>query len=813
MDIARAIAQDLGYGLRMLRKSPGFTLVMLATLALGISVNTTIFSLVSAVLLRPPAVSEPDRVVMVLAKNATKGWLREPVSATDFLRWREQSHVFQGMAAATRELDCVLISRTEPERVSGTYVSANYFQVLGVTAALGRTFLTDEDQPSHEHVVILSRQLWERSLGGDPKIIGRSVTLNQERYTVVGVMPERFNTLSLFPTQLWIPLVNPKQFRPPEDRYIYSVARLTSGTTLAQARAEMATLASRLEKNYPETHKGCTANVVSLQQFRIDDLGIRPVLTILTTTTFFVLLIACANLANLLLVRAAARSREMAIRAAVGASRSRLIRQLLIESLSIALIGGCLGLTFAFWGVKLLRASLNFNEYVQAIQPEIDTRVLLFTLGVSLTTVVLFGSLPAVQMSKPNVEPALKEDSRAGSSSLARSRMRNSLVIGEIALAMVLLTGAGLMMQFFANTVQSGFGIDAKQILTADIALTGAQYTPSKQVAFFRDLTSRLANLAEVQSVGTTTNLPATGPGKVAFHVEGQPVLSEPDRSLARSYIIGPGYLHTIGIRLIRGREFTDADTTNTPKIVLVNEAFVNRYFPKQNALGNRISTDSDLSGREQWREIVGIAGPMKDFLEQKQSEPQIFEPYMQNPQSAMTVVVRTKVADPRTLATSIRRAVWQVDKRQPVTRVATLPQVLDEIQAGDRVFVSLLGIFAVLALVLAAVGIYGVISYAVSQRSHEIGIRMALGAEQQHVLKLVLKQGVLLAVLGLAVGFVAAFPLPQLFAAVFNEFHVQASLVFWGVPIVVIVTTIAASYVPAVRAARVDPIVALRYE
>lgn len=460
-------------------------------------------------------------------------------------------------------------------------------------------------------------------------------------------MSDRFSILSLFPAQLWVPLANPKQFRPAGTRFIYPVARLKSGTALAQARADMATLASRLEKDDPDTHKGWTTNVISLQQFRIDDLNIRAALTILMTTVFFVLLIACANLASLLLVRAAARNREMAIRVAVGAGRPRLIRQLLVESLLVALIGGALGLVLAFWGVKLLRASLSFNEYVQAIQPEVDGRVLLFTLAVSLMTVVLFGSIPALQMSRTTVEPALKQDGRAGASSVARSRMRSGLVAGEIALAMVLLTGAGLMIQFFMETMQSGFAMNTQQILTADIALTGPQYTAPKQAAFFRELTSRLANLPEVQSVGVTTNLPATGSGRVAFQVEGQPALTPADRPRARFYVIGPDYLQTIGIGVVRGRDFVNADTSNAPAIAMVNEAFVKRYFPKENAIGRRIGTDSDLPGKEQWREIVGIAGPMKDFLEQRTSEPQIFEPYLQHPRNEMTVVIRAKAADP----------------------------------------------------------------------------------------------------------------------------------------------------------------------
>ncbi len=807
-------AQDLRYALRMLRKSPGFTAVMLATLALGISVNTTIFSLVSAVLLRPPAVYEPDRVVMALAKNTATSSSRQPVSAMDFQKWREQSHAFEGVAAATRELDCVLTSRTEPERVSGMYVSANYFQVLGVSAALGRTFLKSEDQPGHEHVLVLSRQLWERNFGADPNIAGKVVTLNKDRYTVIGVMPDRFNMLSLFPTQLWIPLANPKQFRPADERFIYPVARLKPGATLAQARTDMAMLASRLAKDQPDTHKKWTSDVRTLQEFRVDDLSIRPALTILMSTVFFVLLIACANLANLLLARAAGRTREMAVRAAMGASRSRLIRQLLVESLSLALIGGSLGLILAFWGVKLLRASLNFNEYVQAIQPEMDSRVLLFTLGVSLVTVVLFGSIPAWQVSKSNVGPALKEDARAGSSSVARTRMRSGLVVGEIVLAMVLLTGAGLLLKAFLETMASGFGFNTRQIVAADVVLTGSHYAaPAKQAAFFQELTSRVANLPGVESVGTTTSLPATGSGRVTFHVEGQAALPQTDRPRARSYVVSPGYLQIVGVRLLGGREFVNSDTVSAPAVALVNEAFVKRFFPKQNAIGSRISTDSDSSGKEQWRQIVGIAGPMKDFLGQRTSEPQIFEPYLQQPQTAMTVVARTRAADPRALASSVRRAVWQVDKDQPVARIATMPEILDSMQAGDRVFTWLIGIFAALALCLAAVGIYGVISYGVSQRSHEIGIRMALGAKRQDVLKLVLRQGLRLAAVGLAIGFVCAYPLPGLLTAAFNEFHVHASLVFWSVPFIVIATTLAATYVPALRATRIDPMVALRYE
>ncbi len=814
------LINDLRYGLRMLVKNPGFTAVAVITLALGIAANTTIFSAVSAVLLRKPPVKDPESLMMVLSVNRSgdlSGYPESPASAPDFIDWREQNHVFQGLGAFDPWKNFSLTGHGEPENVTGMRVSANYFDLLGVAAALGRTFLTGEDQPGHEHEVILSHELWKNHFGSDPHAVGTAVKLNDQVYIIVGVMPDQVKLWSL-QALVWSPLVfSSEQLSPAgrDSRFCYVVGRLKPGVAVERAQAEMETIAANLGRVYPTLDKNWDAKVISLQEWLILDAHVRPALMILMGAVGFVLLIACANIAGLLLARGAVRQHELAIRAALGAGRFRLVRQFLAESLLMALIGGGFGLLLAYWGTHLLQASLDFNEVASSWELSLDARVLIFTLAISLSAVLLFGLIPALQASKPDVQATLKEGGRTGTAGTARARVRRVFVVSEMALALVLLAGAGLMIKSFIEAFRTNPGFNPRQVLTAQVSLPSSRYgSPSKQATFFQQVTERLQNIPGVGSIAATTSLPLSAePETAPFNIEGEPSLPPHKRPQARYYVTGPDYLRTMEIPLIKGRVFTDLDRAGAPPVVLVNDEFVRRFFPKGNALGQHISVDTGKGTSTVWREIVGVTGNVKEWFGQPGFNPQIYAPYLQAPSAEMTLVVRTR-SDPASLAPELRRTVWSVDKDQPIGSVIAMSEVIRARGgAGDRLMGELLGIFAGLALLLAAVGIYGVIAYSVTQRTHEMGIRMALGAENLDVLKLVVGEGLKLAGMGLLIGLAPAFALPSLLASAFPGFSVHATPVFVSVPALVASVSFLASYIPARRATKVDPMVALRYE
>ena len=812
--------QDLRYGMRALTKNPGFTAVAVLTLALGIGANTAIFSVVSGVLLSKPPVKDADRVMMVLSINRAKGWsygLEQPASAPDFLDWRNESHAFEEMAAVEPGGDFSLTGQGEPRRVAGIRVSANYFHLLGVNAALGRTFVAGDDEPGREHIAILSYGLWQTHFGSDPSVVGKTVKLNGETYTIVGVMPASFK-LMRFHSQVWTPLAfDSKSLGPAgrKSRSFYAFGRLKPEATGPQAQAEMAAISNRLEQSYPEADKGWDATLISLQEFQIQYMHVRPALMLLMGAVGLVLMIAGANIAGLLLARGAGRQHEIAVRAALGAGRWRLVRQLLSENVLIAIAGAGFGLLLASWGISILHAALRYNEWVRALEFGIDKPVLIFAIGVSLLTVLLFGLVPALQASKSDLHATLKEGGRTGTAGAARGRIRRVFVVSEIALALVLLTGAGLMIKSFLEVLSSDPGFDPAGLLTAEVSLPVAKYgSPSKQATFFQQATEKLRNVPGVLSAAAAVSLPLTGePGPVPFSIEGQPAMPPQERPQATYYTASPDYLGTMGIALIKGRAFTDSDNPSAPPVVLVNDAFARRFFPKGDAIGRHIALDTESGASSPWREIVGVVGNVKNWFGQPAFSPQVYVPYLQEPSAGMTLVVRTK-ADPTAIAPAMRAAVWSVDKDQPLGNLTTMDQVIEARgEAGDRLMGELLGIFAGLALILAAVGIYGIISHTVTQRTHEIGIRMALGARNPDVLRLVVGEGMKLAALGLAIGFVAAYPLPRLFGSALPGFSVHANWIFAIVPALVAVVGLLASYIPARRAATVDPMVALRYE
>ena len=815
--VLEATLQDLGYSLRTLRKSPGFTIVAVLTLALGVAANTTIFSMVSAILLRKPPVQDPDRVMVVSSVNKSDPQALLGVSVPDYIAWREQAHSFQDLAA-TADRDVTLSGGTEPQRVAALNVTAGYFQVLNVQAVLGRTFLPGEDEPGHEHVAVLSYKLWQSRYNGDAGIVGRSIPIDGERYTVIGIMPAKFR-LDASNASVWTPLLfTPQQMgaRGPAERPLSVLARLKAGVTAEQAQAEMATIAHRLEESYAATDKNWSARVLSLQEFMIQYASVRAAMLLLMSAVVFVLLIACTNIANLLIARNSARQREFVIRAAVGAGRWRLVRQLLVESLLIGAAGGGLGFLLAIWGTALLRASLTWNDYVQVMASEmvLDWPVFVFCSLISILAAIFFGLLPAIQASNVGLSAGLAEGSRGGSGGVERGRLRRALVVGEIALSIILLTGAGVMIQAVVVELRQPLGFNPQHVLTAEIRVSGPRYAqPGEQAAFFQKIVQGASNLPGVERGAVASALPYTASaGRVGFRLEGAFVIPKDLELKARHYVAGPEYFQLMGIPLIKGRGLMETDSSKAPLTVVVNETFAQRFFPKQDPLGQRILIDGGQPGNEAWSEIVGMVGDVPDFRGQSKPEPQIYQSFLQKPRDTMIIVVQSK-ADPATLAPLLRQSIWSVDRDQPVGAIHTMNQVVDDAGMGDRLMGWLMGTFAGLALLLAGVGIFGVIAYNVSQRTREVGIRMALGAGKRDVLRLVVGQSALLTGLGVGLGLLGAFPLPNLLGSMFHGLIADTRPILVIVPALVALVSLVASYVPARRAMRVDPMTALRYE
>src|SRR6266849_2066333 len=813
---------DVRFGVRMLRKNPGFTAVAIVTLALGIAVNTTMFSTVNGWMLRPPNIKDPGRVVVILSTDPAKGgygWDQNPVSVPDFIAWRAQSQSFEDRVASHGS-DFALTGGTEPEWCDGARVSANYFQVLGVPAALGRTFLPGEDQPGRAQVAILSHELWQRRFGSNPKVIGEAVRLDGDSYEIVGIMPKGYR-LGYYGPQLWTPLVfSPESILPAarEDHSLAVIARLKSGVSVETAEAEIAGLAQRSEQTYPGTSKGWGATAWPIQKYLADEF--KYAMRMHMGAVIFVLLIACANIASLQLTRATARQREIAVRAALGAGRFRLVRQLLVESLLIALAGGGLGLLLACGGVNLLRSALTWADYVRsmALEVTIDRTVLAFTLGASVCAAILFGLAPALHGTALDLHSTLKEGGRASSQSRARNRTHSVLVTAEIALALALLIGAGLAIQDFLRGLYAGFGIDPNQVLTANISLSSTRYKePSKQADFFKNVVQHLEALPGVISAGATTTLvPSATEGErvVTFSAAGQAALSRAERARTGYYAISSDYLRTQRIPLIRGRSFLPTDSVQAPPVALVDQAFVQRYFPNEEPLGKRVRLDTSALDRPDWSEIVGIVRNGKNPEVDRKEMPQVYEPSLQRPSSVMTLVVRTR-SDPTAFAPLLRRAVWDVDKDQPITRVQSMNQVIADYTLAGVTMCTTMGTFAGLALGLAVVGVFGVMAYTVAQRTNEIGIRIALGAKRSDVLRMVLRKGIVLGAFGVGIGLALGATLMWLQQA--SEGAVmpfdQRAPVYLATAFLISLTVLLASYIPARRATKVDPIVALRCE
>jgi putative ABC transport system permease protein len=807
------LMQDIRYGFRMLWKSPVFTVVTVLALALGIGANTAIFSVINAVLLRPLPYREAEQLVLLWEKNPRLVDLKRMwVSYPDFLDWKSRNEVFEKIAVY-RSGGANLTGGTEPERIQVAEVSADFFAVLGVGPMLGRTFLPEEDRDGATPSIVISHGLWQRRFGSDPSIVGKPLLLDGASFTVIGVMPASFSypERPSQPIEAWAPVGlnagQPSFIRRGNHPGLTAIARLKPGVTFDQARANMEAVARSLAQQYPDSNEETTITATTLNEELTGD--VRPALLVLLAGVAFVLLIACTNVANLLLARATARQKEIAIRTALGASRLRVVRQLLTESILLSLLGGALGLLLALWGVDLLLA-VSPGDIPRLNDAGIDSHVLVFSFAISLLTGLIFGLVPALQASKLDLTDTLKEGGRGLSGSLQRNRVRSLLVVSELALALVLLVGAGLMIKSFVRLQRVDPGFRPEHVLVARIPLPTPKYEePSRQIAFFQQVMERVKALPGVQVAGIGSSPPlSAGSWQSGAGIEGR-VMKD---FLIDINIVSPDYLRALGIPLERGRAFTDQDTDAAVPVVLIDQDLADRYFAGEDPIGKRMGFDRDKNGKPIWREIVGVVGHVKNYGLDAESRVQIYVPYLQVPDSSMSLIVRAE-GDPGQLAPEIRREIIATDKDQPVAYLRTMDDFLSKSVAQPRFNMLLLAIFAGVALLLAAVGIYGVIAYSVVQRTHEIGIRMALGAGRRDILSLVVRQGMTLALIGIAIGLVAAFMLTRVMASLLFNVSATDPLTFIGVSVLLSLVALLAIYIPARRAMRVDPMEALRYE
>ena len=804
--------KDIRYSIRVLLKNPAFTATALLTLALGIGVNTAIFSVVDSVLLRPLPMKDPDRVVSVWEHNLRAGVDRNEMAPANYIDLRNQNQVFEGVGSFG-DFSMNLTGVGEPERLDARLVSANVFALLGVKPALGRTFSPEQDQPGLDRVVVLSDGLWRRRFSSDPGIVGRNITLNAESYMVVGVMPPAF----FFPVregELWTPwAMQPDEASGRGDHYVRVMARLKPGVTIQQANAEVEAIAARLSNEYPRTNEGLGFLVSSFHQDYVGNL--RTPILILFAAVALVLLIACANVANLLLAQATSRRREIAIRLALGASRLAIVRQLLVESMLLAVGGGLLGVLGAMWGVqwlsKLVPESLSKLQSVS-----VDARVFAFTLGVTVLTAIVFGAVPAIHASRSKPGETLSEVGRDVGGGVSGRFMRRVLVVAEVALAVVLLVGGGLLVRSFQQLRQVDPGFKTGNLLTMRMVLPSSKYAkPEQRRAFYDELLRRVDELPGVESAGMITFLPLSFSGmNFAFSIEGRTSPGDMNLPLAVYRVVSPDYFQAMGIPLQRGRVFDSRDTADSPPVIVMNRRLAEHFWPDEDPTGKRLKI-GPVDGRNPWAIVAGVVGDVRQGGLYGEQDFELYVPYAQERRGFVAprdLVVRTN-GDAASVAGAVRQAVWAVDKDQPISNVRTMDHVLRTAVSREWFQTLLLALFATLALVLACVGLYGLISYAVVQRTHEIGVRMALGAQPVDVLRLVIKQGMLLTLFGLVIGVAGAFAVTR----VMNEmlFGVTATdpLTFVGVPILLGVIALFACYIPARRATKVDPLVALRYE
>jgi putative ABC transport system permease protein len=814
-----SLLQDLRYGARMLLKKPGFTLIAVITLALGIGANTAIFSVVNAVLLRPLPYAEPERLVALWESNTQRPMSRNSISYPNFFDWRAQSQLFERMASYYT-ISMNLTGIATPVNLRGATVSPELFATLGVKPLLGRWFVAEEEKPGIR-AAIISHSLWQRQFGGDPNIVGRPLTLGGRPFNVVGVMPTGFQfPIEASPVEVWVTSSvdgektdpkEPAQYENRDAKFLVAVGRLKPGVTIEQAQAEMNIIASKLEKQYPDSNTRSGVRLIPYHNDLVYDYS--EALWLILGAVGCVLLIACANVANLLLARATARYKEIAVRAALGASRWRVIRQLLTECLLLSLVGGLLGLLLAWWGTEAL-VKLIPEDMPRLAEVNFDRWVFGFTLLISVVTGVVFGLAPALQASKIELTEAMKEGSRGAGAGAGRGRLRGALVVAEIAIALVVLIGAGLLLQSFRRLQQVDLGFNAGNALTASVVLPDARYPKHEQVtAFYQALLERVKALPGVEAVSAIAPLPLSGDTfMISFEVEGRNI---PKGELPNSHFrsISLDYFSAMKIPLLAGRAFTERDNASAPGVVIVNETFANRHFPNENPIGKHIKPGVSVGGEPFWREIVGVVKDVKHRQSlSRDYEPEYYVPHAQIPFNWMSLIMRT-TNDARSLARSIQQEVRALDRDVPVYRIKTLDQYLGVAVAQPKFNALLLSLFAGLALLLTAIGLYGVVAFSVVQRAKEIGIRIALGAQTGDVLKMVLRQGLKLTTLGLAIGLAAAYALTRYMQSLLFGVKATDPSTFAAIALLLIAVALMACWIPAKRATKVDPMVALRCE
>jgi predicted permease len=817
MDVA---VRDFRYALRMLQRSPGFTAVAVLTLALGIGANTAIFSVINSVLLRPLPYHDPGSLVMVWETNSQHPKPHNTVSPPNFLDWQSRNTVFSDIAYIA-DVRNNLTGNGDPEEVVVQAVSANFFSVLGVNPLLGPGFTPENGQAGHDNVVILSYGLWKDRFAGDPAIVGKSILLNGKPQTVVGIAPQNFNwfikdgSLTGAKPRLWSPFVFPQSFKDHKQigRFLTVAARLKPGVTPAQAQTEMTAIAAQLEREYPDFDGHWGINVVPLRQQISGEL--RPALLILFGAVAFVLLIACANVSSLLLARAAGREREMAIRTAIGASRWRIARQLLMESLLLALIGGGIGVALTVLGTNALLAASPQN-LLDLPSVSIDLRLMAFAAGATLLAGLLFGFLPSYVSAHSQISQTLREGGRGSSTGKRRRFARSAFVVAQLSLALVLLAGSGLLIRSFIRLVGVHPGFDTSHLLTFKVSLPQSKYGTDKlQMVFFQQLLARIGAVPGVRSVTMENYPPLTGMGAATgVHLLSQPQLALMDLPVANVRVVGPEYFSTMSIPLRAGRLFNEQEMEQENHVAIINQAFADKYLNGVNPLGQKavIYMKSLQESGNQPSEIIGVVGDVRQMGLDVAAEPNVYWPMPELVYSGMTILVRTS-GDPLSLVSAIHTELQQLDREQPMASVATMEQLLADSLSRARFTMLLLGIFAGVALLLAAVGIYGLIAYSVTQRTQELGIRIALGAQRRDVLRLVLRHGTRLTLLGLALGIVAALAITRLLTSLLFGISATDPLTFAGVAALLAFVALLACFIPARRATRVDPIVALRYE
>jgi len=806
--------KNLVYSVRMLLKRPSLTAVAIIAIGLGIGANTAIFSVVNTVLLQPLPYEHPEQLVRIASEQRNQALDgRGAFSIPDFLDVQKSSTTLESVAVFQGSGTMITEGGGDPERILGAAVNADYFPLLRVKPVLGRVFTRDDDKPGAADVIVLSYGLWQRRFGGDPSIIGREINLGGKT-TVIGIMPAGFQyPITDDPQDFWEPIF-PAEWLTKEareeraNRFLPVIARLKPGATLAQAKADLDLLSKQIEQQSPQSNTNVIFNAVSVHEDMTRDY--RSALLIMLGAVGLVLLIACANVANLLLARAAARQKQVAIRMALGASRRRIASQLLTESVLLALAGAAVGLLLASWGMDLLVA-YGPADVPRLRSVSLDRYVLCFTFAVATVTGILFGLVPALHASKPDPGNTLKESGR-GFSLAGRNWMRSALIVSEVALSLMLLVGAGLLINSFWHLLKTDAGFDPKGVLALDVPLSRTTYkTPEQRSAAFQQLIGRMKTLPGVRDVSVTSNVPLTDfDVELSFQIEGRAPYKPGEEATADYTVTGADYFRTMNIPLMQGRVFSDQDSANSPQVMVVSNAFVKRYFPDEDPIGRRIIFDGK---DEKPREIVGVVGDVRRNGLDVDVEPEMYVSHIQNPERRLNLIIRTEARDASQIAQAARAEVKAFDPNQIIWRTQTLEQLLGTSVAPRRFNMLLLGIFAGVALVLAAVGLYGVMSYSVSWRTHEIGIRMALGAKRADVLRLVVRQGMTMTLIGLAIGLVFAFLLSRVMAGLLYGVSHNDPLTFAGVSIVLLAVALLACLIPARRATRVDPIIALRTE